>query len=339
MRILIKFILFIILYSEVVGQVTNYNKRHYEFVGYFNDRPIYQYFSSGQSEIKNYTLFYANLDKVKNVSFVKFKDFDKELLFYNDSIFIVESWIDNKTGYQIDLYINDIKVKSFLYKQRGYDRKNLKFVFSSKHNKLFFPYSDDIDASYTRLAYIDFSQNYELILLPILGQHPELDINQEYLYFSATHIVDCYSDFPDDVYKVQIGEWNNTQLVLEQASELGWSLLPNSKVIYSVIGVDGKSSKNAFYNTIKKSIKITENYSASSTIIKYKGQYYFEIDWKRNSPIFFRPVKIPTSFPIPDNRFVCPDDKRIYMNIPNHYCPIKIQNLSCSFLIDRYTTI
>lgn len=317
MRVLM-FSFFILLFNNGISQITSYNNRNFDFVGYDNNRPIYQFRSSEPNTIKNYSLFYANMDNNGNISFKTYRNSDKTILFFHNNIYVEESWINNETGYQINLFVNEKKVKSFTYKSRGFSRKNFNFVYSSKHKKLFFPYADNIENNVIRLAYIDFENNYELTLLPLLGCQVVLDSSEEYLYFSTTHLVDCYSDYPDDVFKVKINDWNNPKIVLEQASERGWSLLPNTEIIYSIIGVDGKSSKNAFYNTKSKTIKVIENYSASRIIIKYQNKYYFEIDWKRNTPIFYVPIKIPESFQITDNRFVCPDEKRVFMNISNN---------------------
>ncbi len=152
--------------------------------------------------------------------------------------------------------------------------KNTKLIF---HEDLFYAtyaiYDEYIfvSASDSKKEYLEQIKYYpkvEKFKLPLIGNFP-ICID-DHIYFSTYHVNHDYTHYPLDIYRVKIGDWNNPELLLEEAVE-SWMPIPGTNIIYTRISIDGHL-QNVYYNTKNKTYEITVD-RFNPELIKYDGKY------------------------------------------------------------------
>jgi hypothetical protein len=111
-----------------------------------------------------------------------------------------------------------------------------------------------------------------------------------------------------------IGDWNNPEMVLENVDPGNWFLIPESNVIYADILEE--KGKGALYNVKTKSYKVVDAISGER-VIEYDNEYYYEIK-PSNKLIRYKKVELPLTYPQQDNRDLCPEEKKVLVNLPNN---------------------
>ncbi|MCK5169231.1 MAG: YARHG domain-containing protein [Bacteroidales bacterium] len=287
--------------SIITGQVKGYNSNDYKCIGYVQGEPIYT--NNDYS-----SAYYNKLFKLKDVfsNDFSFMNYDSQILgnpiFISDSVIISYAGSDLKIvnkGIEKTLHNLDIDYNMCLSKNQFY-------LFCSKYIN-------------NRIELIFYQLNSDLISethVPIYGVNPQ--IIGEYLYFSSYHICNWYSDHPEDIYRVKVGDWNSPELVLTNVVSGSWFVIPESNVIYARIKLQEKG-KGILWNIDAQSYAIIDAIHGSK-VINYKGKYYYEIRTS-NKPISYKPVELPKVYSHKDIRILCDDKDRIIINLPNKEKP------------------
>ncbi|MDA3891094.1 MAG: YARHG domain-containing protein [Salinivirgaceae bacterium] len=246
-------------------KVANYNYDAFSFIGFVDNIPVFvcnplsQYDYSINEKPGNLYIAEANNGMI---TFTLYREVDRKL--EGDALFIKDECIgyDSYFGGQILTMHCDNKINKFEFEE---DVFYSSFAVSVKNELLISP----TDEKSARLEYFHKNKlSYERIKLPIIGNFP-ICVG-DYAYFSTYHINPEYTHYPLDIYKVKIGDWNNPELLLEEAVET-WMPIPNTEIIYTRISIDGHL-QNVYYNTSNKTYKIT-NDQFNPQIIKYDDEY------------------------------------------------------------------
>ncbi|WP_085930714.1 YARHG domain-containing protein [Anaerophaga thermohalophila] len=282
----------------------DYNSVNYSFIGYYEDKPVYQFYPSDDNlsgGLKN-KLYYPVLKENLTIN-----NFDILNTIVNSSITYLNE--------DIKLYYAS-KVIEISYDGQTHlilkgERIRREVAYSKFDSIVTFPVKGGV-ASFLVLFNLSTKK---LINIPLIGMRPSF--NKDYLYFSSHHICDWYSVYTEDVYRVKIGDWNNPELVLENVDPGNWFLIPESNVIYADILEE--QGKGVLYNADTRSYKIVDAIYGDR-VIKYKGEYYYELK-PNNKPISYRPVNLPSEYPQKDDRVLCPANKKRYFNLSNSQKP------------------
>jgi hypothetical protein len=292
---------------NVKAQIKEYKAENFDYVGFKDNKNIYRYRDvNNPIEALDNSLYYSLMEENNTVSFVLYREQDKELrtILINDIVHIFE--MDKAIIIQ--------------YRQEEYKFDNLRL---NKNRGVAFDFENKVLYLAIKIA----PDNYQLQIfdlksaeskiypLPLFGIAPFLTKN--YLYFSSHHICDWYSVYTEDVYRVKIGDWNNPELVLENVDPGNWFLIPESNVIYADILEE--QGKGVLYNADTKSYKIVDAIYGDR-VIKYKGEYYYELK-PNNKPISYKRVTLPSEYPQKDDRVLCPENKKRYFNLSNSQKP------------------
>jgi hypothetical protein len=293
-----KLILLIVLFNYYVGytQENLLISNNHEFIGIHNNKIIYRcndYKSNNYNQLFEIVDFYSRDKKIITISD---QTTDRQIFISDEfSIFYSKNRLEI-TYNKLDFFIENINIDNQI--DVDLNNKTLYCAHLIGNNYL--------------LCQIIINTSNEIIVndLPIYGMNPKL--NGNYLYFSSKHICDWYSDFPDDIYRVKTGEWNNPELVLENVVSKSWFIIPETNVVYARIKLDEKG-KGILYDFELKSYKIINQISGNK-VIKYEGKSYYEIS-QRNKPISYQIIELPQEYPFKDNRVICPNEKKKIVNL------------------------
>lgn len=314
----IKFLILLLAISKIsYCQISNYVNNEFNFIGYFNDIPIYQYNQLETNSIKNYTLFKSNMDKNGVIQFNTFKELNNQVLFYNDLLQV--HVIYNIDNYLVSIKNDTLEYTNYIYNSIGYEIRNFKFGLVKEKNIIIFPFIQKQGTGLDQISYKNLNSSNDLIKLPLFGDHFFIDDKEEYLYFSSDMICDNFSTMPLNIYRVKIEDWNNPELILEEVND--WFLIPDKNLIYVRIHL-GKEERNKriLYNIETKTYAKIDDMHAQRAV-KYEGKYYYE-SRERNQPIKYFPIDIPIVFPFKDERIICGNNsENIISNLPNSQKP------------------
>ena len=266
---------FVFLQTPAVCQSLIFDDK-FSFLGYKKGLPIFSLFSQ-RANVDTESLYTI----IKEDSIYGFKPIFDEIkdantiFFLNDDIIVRGKWNVLQEGYEIIVFINSAKIFDF------FTNFSPEFTFHEKTRTLF-------------LFLHKSKGNYSTVSLTFNGEEPKdttLPIKaykgyviEDYLYFSYFHRNDDYSPYPDDVFRVKIGDWQNPELVFSSHVYNDWFLYPESHVIVSDIdlgflGNEVSQKSQILYNTESNSFAViprilTHNTTSIPDYLKYDGKYY-----------------------------------------------------------------
>ncbi|ALO13809.1 hypothetical protein L21SP5_00127 [Salinivirga cyanobacteriivorans] len=286
------FLLLLLPFFEVFAQ-TSYDIDDFSFAGYSNNRLIYLNWDDQKH------LYTAVLDDSFVIREFKINELEnpETIWFIYDSIRLDHSLKSQITTIEINNNKREVLKGYRIGNSIGFAEDENLMVMSCKV------------AESSILTVYNITED-SLYFLPIIGQKPT--IRNGYVYFSAEHICKRYSSYIDDIYRVKIDDWNNPELIIQNADK-NWSVLPNSNIIYADI-LEDKNNRVLFDSETKT--YATTSYFGSPTIVKYQGDFYYQMK-QFGKPIFLKVIKYDEEYPIADTRNLCPKEKRILVNLPN----------------------
>ena len=263
-----KLIIFaLILISSYLGaqELTQYNPETFSHIGYYQGEPIFvcqQNANYKLSESEKPGSLYKATEINGFLSFSIFKEIDRKT--FGDALFVMNECIGYDSYYGgnvLTIYCkNEIKRIEFMS-----DVFNGSYALTDNLELVVSP----SDGKNIHLEYIVINKSpIEKVRLPLIGNN-SICIG-DYIYFTTYHINPEYTYYPLDIYRVKIGDWNNPELLLQEAVE-SWMPIPNTDIIYTRISING-NLENVYYNTANKTYEIT-NDRFNPQLIKYKGKY------------------------------------------------------------------
>lgn len=247
------------------------------------------------------------------LSFILYREIDTKAngyaLFIQNECIGFDSFYGGKT---ITLNCND-EIRKFEFNTNVFNGS----YAVSLNNEIVISPSDGESA---QLEYLQFDGlSYKRIKIPLIGNFPVI-IN-DWLYFSTYRINPEYTHYPLDIYRVKMGDWNNPELLLEEAVET-WMPIPNTDIIYTRISLNG-NLQNVYYKTSNKTYEIT-NDRFNPKLILYDGKYMILNTCKivDDGNIKYCLEELPrlnNAFTNKDNRKI--SDNLITVNLPNSQKP------------------
>lgn len=306
------------LFSIIIGIcITSYNNaqelittKDYRFVGYDKEKPLFKIYDENKSDsqgiysikksddVYGFYLIKQYPIRAKNIQFI-----------YNE--FYIEGQGTSVNNYKLNIYQNE----KFLLTLNTY---GLNYSYSDSKNVLIISAKKD---DWDGLIFIDMSlPSIDPIYLPLKGYRSY--IVDDWLYFAYYHENYDYSPYPDDIFRVKIGDWHNPELVFTSDVSDDWFLYPESHVIATDIDLNDKGlNKNneILYDVKKKAYAIVPNMntnrSSSSAYLKYEGKYYGYYKRRDVETIGLELLPpLPKSFPNKEINKVLP--REVWYNVP-----------------------
>jgi hypothetical protein len=247
-------------YSQGEKVVKEFDYKNFQFKGFKEEKTIYQYnplIGSSSKVGKRFELYYSNLSSSEKVNFHLYRKYDNYVYYIHENYILFgksnpDSLFLNKDNHEIDA-IKKIGEMNY-YQRTHYLTTGHYFYFSTEIG--------DIDY----LARIDITQEKpKMEVLPIKGRKPILYKN--WLFYEIDYVSPKYSDPPESIYRVRIGDWRNPELVVNDVYSVG--TVVNENIISFRIYLD-KEMKHITYN-MSDSTYIEKGISS---LIKYKGKKY-----------------------------------------------------------------
>ncbi|WP_339790416.1 MAG: YARHG domain-containing protein [Imperialibacter sp.] len=245
----------------------------FRFLGYKDNTPLFHLFGSKQGvDAKS---FYTIAEQGDVYGFRKvFTDTvdASDILFIQDSLKVTGVWVSSKNEYKISIHLGGARVSELT------TQYSPRFTYSNSTNKLFVFIVDEPG----RENILSINCNippYNTEVLPIYGYRGYTF--QDWLYFAFYHKNSDYSPYPDDIFRVKIGAWNNPELILTSDEYDNWFLYPESEIIATDIDL-GDRTKNRenqiLYSSLAKGFAIVPsilvNRSSSPAYLKYDDRFY-----------------------------------------------------------------
>lgn len=317
-------IIFLITVWVQAQEIVNYNFQVFSFIGYKDNNTVficnplskYDYLVDERPG----SLYFAKIHD-GFLSFVLYKEIDRKAV--GDAIFVLNNCIGYDSfygGQTLTVRCND-EISKFKF---NYDIFYGSYAVSSNNELIMSP----TDRESAQLEYFIFDElPPKRIRTPLVGNFPV--IVNDWLYFSTYHINPGYTHYPLDIYKVKIGDWNNPELLLEEAVE-SWMPIPNTDIIYTRISIEG-NLKNVYYNTKNKTYEITHD-QFNPKLIKYDGKYMIlNICKKEGTENARYCLKEIPNF---NNAFVTKDNRKISDNLITVNLPNSQKQFSGTFITD-----
>lgn len=246
------------LFAQNNNLCENYYYGNFVFAGSKSGEVIFQFFppmGEKYEKGKKFDLYKISLKKDERINLKFYKKFDNNISYINNKYLLYmenEQFISlkrNNNYFQIDLL-----GKINIYRKTHYQSQGDHFYFSTEINKINY------------LAQIDLSaEKPKIEVLPIKGRKPILYKN--WLFYEIDYVSPKYSDPPESIYRVRIGDWRNPELVVNDVYSVG--TVVNENIISFRIYLD-KEMKHVTYN-MSDSTYIEKGISS---LIKYKGKKY-----------------------------------------------------------------
>ncbi|MFP4026110.1 MAG: YARHG domain-containing protein [Thiohalospira sp.] len=261
---------FIIIFSLITvcvqaQEIVNYNYHAFSFIGYKDNKPVFICNPLSKHDYsvdeRPGSLYFAEAHD-GFLSFVLYKEIDRKAV--GDALFIQDNCIGYDSFYSgqtLTVRCND-EISKFEFNDDVFYGS---YAVSSDNELVISP-TDGKSAQLEYLLFDELSQSR--IRIPLIGNFPV--IVNDWLYFSTYHINPKYTHYPVDIYKVKIGDWNNPELLLEEAVE-SWIPIPNTEIIYTRISIEG-NLENVYYNTSNKTYEITSDHF-NPRMIRHGGKY------------------------------------------------------------------
>ena len=246
-----------------------YDSSEFRFAGYQDKLPIYYNKNITDYKFSKYTnsLWKAIVNSNGKINFEFIKQIDNkkgDVIYVHNELIIYYSFIGNGEYEFIIEYENKELIR--------YTSKLTSFHFSlnEKNKSLYFPIKKFKEP---QIVTIDLNETPITIKkLPLFGSHPV--VNDQFLYFSSTLVSNTFSSLPYDLYRVQLDDWNKTELIYENIENEEWSILPNGLIFLHTFIKDYKHKDIVLnINNLKYDLINTKQFS---NIIKYNGEYYIE---------------------------------------------------------------
>ena len=303
----------------------------YRFLGYKDETPVFHLFGDDQAGETN-SLYSIS----REGSFYGFKKLYEEvenanlILFIHDELIVEGQWIPQEELYNVSLSSSDTSVYEFSAKYSP------RFHYSDSFSRLFIFFVDEPGKE--KILSIDFNSSPPTVeRLPLYGYRGYT--NRDWLYFSFYHENYDYSPYPDDIFRVKMGDWNNPELVFTSDEYDNWFLYPESNVIATDIDLGDRqrnkqnqilySHEAQAYDVIPN---ILTNRSSSPAYLKYEGKFYGfytimdEAKGKETIKLTLLP-ELPNSFSTQGHE-VLPSE--VWYNVP-----LRVKNFEGTFISDK----
>lgn len=292
------------LFSQEDYVIKSYDYLNFQFKGHIEGKDIYQYnpmFGSNSKLGERFNLYYSVRSSNNKVDFYfyrKYKNYvyyvyEKRKLFGKsnpDSIFLSK-------GNSEVISIKKIGEMNF-YRNTHYLTQEEYFYFSTEIR--------DIDY----LARIDLKQeNPKMEVLPIKGRKPI--IYNGWMFYEIDYMSPKYSDPPDAIYRVKIGDWRNPELIVNDVY-FGGAVINENLISFRVY--EKEKIRDVTYNILENSYVEID----IAPLIKYKGNIYQNTLCKDEktgkTQICYTDVpELPDKFPHKLERQVEPNHNYLYL--------------------------
>ena len=245
----------------------------FRFLGYKEDIPLFHLF--GQEKGVNRNAYYTVSEQDGIYGFTRvFLDLDgaSNTFFIQDEVKVIGVWESSLNKYKISIHVGDAVLNEL---NTDYSPR---FAYSPDLSKLFLFIVDETGKENVLLVDCG-GPSYQIEVLPIYGYRGY--IYKDWLYFAFYHKNDDYSPYPDDIFRVKIGYWNEPELIFTSDEYDNWFLYPDSDIIATDIDLgdrDKNRENQIFYSTGKKGYAIVPNIltnrSSSPAYLKYNNKFY-----------------------------------------------------------------
>lgn len=289
-------------FSQISQIKNNYDYDNFVFVGYKDDLIIYQYFpifGTRYNENEKFNLYSVILKKDQQVIFKLYKEFN-----YNVDYIINDCLLYRENSERYSLLRNNEKL--------SIERIGNVDIYDNTHSLTqynYFYFSTEIrDIDY--LARIDLKQESpKMEVLPIKGRKPI--IYNGWLFYEIDYMSPKYSDPPDAIYRVKIGDWRNPELIVNDVY-FGGTVINENLISFRVY--EKEKIRDVTYNILEKSYVETD----IAPLIKYKDKYYQNTLCKDEktgkTQICYTDVpELPDKFPHEFERQVEPNQNFLYL--------------------------
>lgn len=292
----------------------------YNFLGYTDDVPVFSLFEQS-SKIDKDALY--TLDKKSNLYGFKKMPIDitnaSNIFFIHNKILIRGDWDENKDGYKVSIFYADNLIHELFMSYSP------KMVYNKKNNVLIFFVANEPRKE--QVISFNFNElNPKPVYLPLKGYRGYTV--DDWLYFAYYHENYGYSPYPDDIFRVKIGDWYNPELVFTSDEYDDWFLYPESHVIATDIDLNERSANRdnqILYNVEKEAYAVISNIktnrSPAPAYLRYEGEYYAYYNIRNNT----RGLKtiglellppLPETYPNKGRNKVLP--REVWYNVPLH---------------------
>ena len=300
--------------------VTEYEYSKFRFVGFKEEKPVYQCNYRYDEPVKNafnFAFYQPVIYKADLVGFsILAKNSDKIWVNYFDGENIIFEKSHGTTLYlrnkSMEHKISTVGNLNIYNKTHCLNQSNY-FYFSTEINKINY------------LARIDLSvEKPKMKILPVKGKNPIL-LN-EWLFYEIDYISPKYSDPPEAIYRVKTGDWYHPERIVNNV-EFSGAVIDTNLISFGVYDRDKwrKVTYNISYSTyIEKQI---------SSLIKYKGKKYQRTLCKnpktgKTQLCFEELPELPDKFPYKLDRDI--ESNHNYFHLPHTEKPF-----TGTFITDR----
>ncbi|MEP5610678.1 MAG: YARHG domain-containing protein [Cyclobacteriaceae bacterium] len=301
------------VFNSVHGQGLIFSKE-YRLIGNYDEMPLFKLYDQNKPDpygvysVKEFNGLYG---------FNLFKEYPVQsegIKFILGEVFIEGSGL-TRNDYTISIY----RREKLLLSLKAY---GVNYAYSHTENALIIFTKND---GWEGLVYIDLSNlTVKPLYLPLNGYRGYVVDN--WLYFSYYHENDDYSPYPDDIFRVKIGDWHNPELVFTSDEYDDWFLYPESHVLVTNIELNERDlnrDNQILYNVEQESYAIIPNIrtnrSPAPAYLKYEGQFHAYFDIQDNTrglqtiDLDLLPP-LPEAYPNMDNRNILP--REVWYNVP-----------------------
>lgn len=285
--------------------VSNYEYSQFKFIGYNNEFPVYQCNYNYDEPIEgviNFAIYSASLETNGTILFSYLKEIGSEKWVY----FAMGNKVIFEKAQGTDIYY---KFKDKVEKIKTYGSINIYRPTHYLTQKECFYFSTEIrDIDY--LARIDLKQeNPKMEVLPIKGRKPI--IYNGWLFYEIDYMSPKYSDPPDAIYRVKIGDWRNPELIVNDVY-FGGTVINENLISFRVY--EKEKIRDVTCNITEKTYVEID----IDPLIKYKDKYYQNTLCKDEktgkTQICYTDVpELPDKFPHEFERQVEPNQNFLYL--------------------------
>lgn len=271
--ILLIFILFTC--SEIFSQDIVYTG-HFRYLGDDQDDPVFWLHDEGNEKIDHNSLYKLIKGNEGFLGFYYWKEPNipaDEIVFIHDNIYIRGKGKE-RDSYILSVYVDDEEI----YSVSGKFEEDI--IYSESKNTLIIFISDEKNY-YTVVLNLDTPQ-VQSQFVPIKGYRGY--VIDDWLYFAYYHENYEYSPYPDDIFRVRIGDWLNPKLIFTSDEYDDWFLYPENHIIVTDIALDFLEKEQSrksqiLYNIEKEAYAVvprisTHNRSSTPDYLKFNNKYY-----------------------------------------------------------------
>jgi len=206
------------LLNNVYSQENLIYTGNYIFLGYKYRQPVFRIYREPKAFEKGlYSLHKGDYELYgfKLLEKIKVKG---NLQFISEDLIVSHYYDPELKGRWINVFDNEVLLDSVLI------NNEFKVSYSTSAKLLFISVGTN---RYSKLAYLDLKEDLPKIkMTPLFATHHF--INRDWIYFSYDRVNYGYSPYPEDIFRVNMHDLQNPELIITGIEKSEWFLFPGT---------------------------------------------------------------------------------------------------------------